>query len=220
MQFMPSTPEFPSDPEVNPMPNKTIYVADGDLPVFERAQELAGENLSATIAEALRRFVESEEARARGFVEIRLKTGSHKTYSVKRFMGRELARRRARDEQRHSVITHIVFQTAKGSLALYTRTSPDWSSWSQGWGGDWNVDVDVDIDSSRGNWHVRRGRGRDQASGGMSWGGQDWSAWAEGDERRLEVYPSLEELKPHIPEELASAVAQALRGEEDEFLDI
>jgi hypothetical protein len=33
------------------MPNRTIYVADADLPIFEKAQELAGENLSATIAE-------------------------------------------------------------------------------------------------------------------------------------------------------------------------
>ena len=31
------------------VPNKTIYVSDGDLPLFERAQELAGGNLSAAI---------------------------------------------------------------------------------------------------------------------------------------------------------------------------
>ncbi len=42
------------------MPNRTIYVADSDLPVFEKAQQLAGDNLSATIAQALRRFVEAE----------------------------------------------------------------------------------------------------------------------------------------------------------------
>ena len=34
------------------MPNKTIYVADGDLPLFDRAQELTGGNLSATITRA------------------------------------------------------------------------------------------------------------------------------------------------------------------------
>ena len=47
------------------MPNKTIYVSDADVPTFERAQELAGGNLSATIVQALRRFVEMEEAKGK-----------------------------------------------------------------------------------------------------------------------------------------------------------
>src|SRR5690348_14808983 len=38
------------------MPNKTIYVADSDLPLYEQAQAMAGGNLSAAIAQALRRF--------------------------------------------------------------------------------------------------------------------------------------------------------------------
>jgi len=45
------------------MPNRTIYVADADVPIFEKAQKLAGDNLSAAIAHALRSFVEREEAR-------------------------------------------------------------------------------------------------------------------------------------------------------------
>ena len=40
------------------MPNKTIYVSDGDLSLYQRAQELAGGNLSAAISAALRRFVD------------------------------------------------------------------------------------------------------------------------------------------------------------------
>src|SRR5215469_14987269 len=79
-RVMPSSPVFPSDSEISSMPNKTIYVADADLPTFERAQELAGENLSATIACALRRFVKTEEARQQGFEEISLKVGSRKTF--------------------------------------------------------------------------------------------------------------------------------------------
>jgi hypothetical protein len=42
------------------VPNKTIYVSEGDLPVFQRAQELEGGNLSAAIAGALRRYVDVE----------------------------------------------------------------------------------------------------------------------------------------------------------------
>lgn len=217
---MPPSPVFPDDREVSPMPNKTIYVADSDLPVFERAQELAGENLSATIAGALRRFVEAEEARERGFQEFRLMVGARKAYSVKRFIGRELARRRARDEQTGRVTSHTVFQTARGRFALYTQSSPDWMGWATGWAGDWGVDVDVDVDPTRGSrWRVRKGR--DRVSGGVNWAGrQDWSVWIEGDERQLDVYETLDDMKPHIAPELLSDVTQALRGEEDEFLDI
>ncbi|GAA2624838.1 EXLDI protein [Paractinoplanes durhamensis] len=57
------------------MPNKTIYVSDEDLPLFQRAQELAGGTLSAAISMALRRFVEVEEGRRQGFDEIVVRVG-------------------------------------------------------------------------------------------------------------------------------------------------
>ncbi|HEX9036130.1 MAG TPA: EXLDI protein [Ktedonobacterales bacterium] len=219
---MPYNIEFPSsasDPEASYMPNKTIYVADADLPVFERAQELAGENLSATIAGALRRYVQAEEARQQGFVEVSVKVGSHRNFSVKRFMGRELARRRERDEPLARVVTQTVFQTARGRFAVYTRATPDWSRWATGWGGDWDVDVDVDVDVAEGSWRVSRS-GEQNRTGGVKWSAGDWSTWTADDERTLEIYETLDELKANVDEELAAAVEQALRGEEDEFLDI
>ena len=73
------------------MPNKTIYVSDTDLPVFERAQELAGENLSSTIVQALRNFVNSHEARIAGFRDIVVRVGSD-VYTRKQFRGRLLAK--------------------------------------------------------------------------------------------------------------------------------
>ena len=57
------------------MPNKTIYVADDDLPLFQRAQELSGSNLSATITRALRRLVELEEGKLEGYEEITVRVG-------------------------------------------------------------------------------------------------------------------------------------------------
>ena len=57
------------------VPNKTIYVSDGDLPLYQRAQELAGGNLSAAIAAALRRYVDVEEGRREGFDEITVRVG-------------------------------------------------------------------------------------------------------------------------------------------------
>jgi EXLDI family protein len=232
MPDMPYTTEFPTGSEASHMPNKTIYVADSDLPIFERAQELAGENLSATIAGALRRYVKAEEARARGFDEISLKVGSHRNYTVKRFMGRELARRRERDEAMRRVVTETVFQTAKGRFAVYTRSAPDWSGmsswlsdWLTDWGGDWDVDVDVDVNAPWGSrWRVRKGGVSASGSAGSGRPGRpdrpDPSAWTSEDERTLEVYDTLDDLKAHIGPELVDAVTRALRGEEDEFLDI
>ena len=57
------------------MPNKTIYVSDGDLPTYQRAQELAGGNLSAAIASALKRYVDIEEGRSEGYEEVVVRVG-------------------------------------------------------------------------------------------------------------------------------------------------
>ena len=216
------------------MPNKTIYVADADLAVFERAQELAGENLSATIVQALHRFVETEEARARGFDLITVKVGNKGMYSQKQFNGRELAKQRVRDENQPRLTTSVVFQTAKGRFVLYVHSSPDWSAWTTFWARDWehdwdvDVDVDVDVDMYPGAraWERRearrhehrpeRGRGRTRQH--FDW--PIWPSWATGSDYTMEVFDTLEELKPHISEELYASVEHALRGEEVEFLDI
>jgi EXLDI family protein len=257
------------------MPNKTIYVADADLPVFDRAQELAGENLSATITQALRRYIETEEARTQGFGEITLKVGRQMTYTRKQFLGRELARHRSRDAESSRLVTQTVFQTAKGRLVLYTRSTPDWNAWTsywsdwgkdfandwsdwgrdfaKGWDEGWNVDVEVDVDPppgesreareerararaeraeaqarARAEARARREEWREQMrearragkSGRPDMPRSDWSTWTEGGEYDMEVYDTLEDLKPHISEEFYAAVAQRLRGDDVEFLDI
>jgi EXLDI family protein len=219
------------------MPNKTIYVADADLPILERAQELAGENLSATIVQALQRLIRVQEARARGVGEIVLKLGNNGTYTSKAFLGRELAKRRARDPNAHRIVSQNVYQTAKGRLVLYTRTFPDWYVWQSFWEeDDWaqrgssrhqdvdvNVDVDVDVDAdvaSGDDRAQRRRRGKQYWQQWQQRQQQAWSAWSGGSDCRMEIFEALEDLKPHIPEELYSVVAQALKGEDVEFLDI
>ncbi|MGH2515766.1 MAG: EXLDI protein [Ktedonobacterales bacterium] len=211
------------------MPNKTIYVADADLAVFEHAQELAGENLSATIAQALRRFVEVVEARSRGLDLVTLKVGSKGMYTNKQFMGRELAKQRNHGERQPGVpprvTTSVVFQTAKGKFVLYVRTSPDWSAWAASWNRDWDADSEWDWDT---DWDAH-GRGRDRAESrgrpqergrGRDRRGFDWSGWTSGSEYTMEVYETLDELKPHVSEELYAAAEHASRGEDVEFLDI
>jgi len=51
------------------MPNKTIYIRKEDLPIFEEAEKLGGDSLSAVIAEAVKRFVSVKKAEAGGMEE-------------------------------------------------------------------------------------------------------------------------------------------------------
>jgi EXLDI family protein len=57
------------------VPNKTIYVSDGDLKLYQRAQALAGGNLSAAIATALKRYVSVAEGLQEGFDDIVVRVG-------------------------------------------------------------------------------------------------------------------------------------------------
>jgi len=57
------------------VPNKTIYVSDDAQELFQRAQELAGGNLSSAITSALKRYVDVEDARRAGFDEVIVKVG-------------------------------------------------------------------------------------------------------------------------------------------------
>jgi EXLDI family protein len=109
------------------MPNRTIYVADADLPIFEKAQELTEENLSATITQALRHFVEAEEARASGFEEVTVKVGKI-AHSYKRFRGRLLAKEHVRDQSQTRRTVYEIYQTARGKLAVYIRNAPNWET--------------------------------------------------------------------------------------------
>jgi len=184
------------------MPNRTIYVADADLVVFEKAQKLAGDNLSAAIAQALHYFVEKEEAKRSGFEEITVKVGKGHPYLTKQFRGRLFAKRRIRVQNGSRILTFVVYQTAKGRYAIYTKNTANWSDWSQSsrWSrksaGDWNWDWDYDSSN------------------------YDWSTYFEDDEHRLDVYDTLDELKDNIPEELYESISKYMSGEDVEILDI
>jgi hypothetical protein len=71
----------------NAMPNKTIYVSDDDLPLYERAQALAGGNLSAAVSRALRQFVDAQEAREGGYQQVTVQVGEGRDRREKRFSG-------------------------------------------------------------------------------------------------------------------------------------
>jgi EXLDI family protein len=182
------------------MPNRTIYVADADLPIFEKAQKLAGDNLSAAIAQALHYFVEREDAKRSGFEEITVKVGKGRPYLTKQFRGRLLAKRRIRVQNGTRILTLVVYLTAKGRFALFTKNTASWSDlsqtskWSRKSAGDW----DWDYDSSN----------------------YDWSSYSEDDEHRLDEYGTLDDLKDNIPEELYESIVRYNNSEDVEILDI
>src|SRR5256886_6498239 len=173
------------------MPNRTIYVADADLPIFEKAQKLAGDNLSAAIAQALHYFVEKEEAKRCGFEEITVKVGKGRPYLTKQFQGRLLAKRRIRVQNAARLLTLVVYQTAKGKFAVYTKNTTNWSDWSKS--SKWPTE-------SNSNW---------------DWD-YDWSSYFEDDEHRLDVYGTLDDLKDNIPEELYDSIVRYNNGEDVE----
>ncbi len=187
------------------MPNKTIYVSDDDLPLFERAQALSGANLSSVITRALRRFIELEEARQRGFDEITVIVNGKGAYRRKRFVGQRLVRwLQATADGKGTEILNV-YHTAGGRYVLHTRSVPHWKL-STG---------DPDYVADPKNWGVGNGLLKK-----LSTWGYDYEAFKESGNFTLQVFDTLEDLKPHISEDLYKAVSQALEGPEIEDLDI
>ena len=183
------------------MPNKTIYVSDDDLPLYQRAQELAGGNLSAALARALRRFVEVEEGRQEGYDEITVKVGPGAGRKV-RFSGVLLG------EWGHSTGSRVeefrVYRTRTGKFVVYMTRSPDWS-WTR----------ESDVDSPSGEWqkYLNKYLGKYLGMGAQSWG------FTQG-ESTLEVIDSLDALREKIPPEFYDMIARAAEQPAIEDLDI
>jgi hypothetical protein len=216
------------------MPNKTIYVADADIPIFDRAQELAGDNLSSTIVQALRRYVEAHENRQAGFQVITLRVGSSGAYTMKRFTGRLLARGQYRNADRRWRDVFEVFKSFKGKIVVYRGNVPSWwGGWN--WNQQWQQGMHHGPMGHFGMGPVAPGFGRDErrreklqrrweerqekwkgAPPNMPWE----NAWMDKGDFRLDIYDTLEEIKSEVPEDLYERVKNQLNGDEIETLDI
>jgi EXLDI family protein len=127
------------------VPNKTIYVSDDDLPLYRRAQELAGGTLSAAISAALRRFVDVEEGRHQGYDEIIVRVGPG-LGRKQRFSGLLLAEWGRSTNQRTDVFR--VYRSRSGKFLVHIErseahtTGPESEKWNTGWRawiGDWSA---------------------------------------------------------------------------------
>jgi EXLDI family protein len=172
------------------VPNKTIYVAESDLELFQRAQELTGGNLSQAIARGLRRLVELEEGRLEGYDEITVRVGPGKRLR-QRFVGVLLVEWSRSSKDR--VEQFSVYRSRTGKYVLYLERSEEYVHA----GGP---------DGQATGW-------RKHLSSDQTWGTIPASA-------TLEVFDTLDELAERVPAELAALVAATGDLPEVEDLDI
>jgi EXLDI family protein len=173
------------------VPNKTIYVSEGDLRLYQQAQELAGGNLSAAISTALKRYVDVEQGRTEGFDEIILRVGVGKARRKVRFSGLLLGTW-ASSSSSHPEI-YRVYRTRSGKFAVHLERPESWDSRT--------------ADGKPAGWRAQLGL---QSA---TWGSRTAVS-------TIEVYDTLEALHEHIPAEVYELVADAAQQPMVEDLDI
>ena len=119
------------------MPNKTIYVKDEDLQIFEEAEKLGGDSLSGIIAEALRRFVDVKRAELYGMQEHVLHVGVLRSQGDDdirqiRFVGRKLAEADVytgqTSDRRDRGTVYQIYQTKAGKILIWWK---QWTRWER-----------------------------------------------------------------------------------------
>jgi EXLDI family protein len=172
------------------VPNKTIYVSDGDLRLYQRAQELAGGNLSAAIAGALKRYVDVEEGLREGFDDVVVRVGIGAGRKV-RFTGALVGEWL---DTRQKAAEHFrVWRGRTGKFVLHVERSADW--WA------------VDSDGKPAGWRGHLGIG-------------DVRYGSSPKESTLEVVEALDSLRDRVPPELFEMVSRSARQPTVEELDI
>jgi hypothetical protein len=116
--------------------NKTVYLRDSEVPIWEKARELSGDKLSPIIVSALRQFVKEKDAQPNGYERILLQFNDaldHNLPKKKAFYGRwliDLSKPlQLPDEQNYEFDIYSVAETARGGVVVYKHTaSQEWMS--------------------------------------------------------------------------------------------
>jgi EXLDI family protein len=172
------------------VPNKTIYVSEGDLPLFQRAQELAGGNLSSAIARALRRYVDIEEGKREGFDEIVVRVGPKAGRKV-RFSGILLGMWEQSSSNFYAVSR--AYRTRSDKYVLHVERTPEFTA--------------LDADGKPAGWRGWMGIGN------VNYG-------TRPGERTIEVFETLEAFREKAPPQLYDMVAATAGQPVVEDLDI
>jgi EXLDI family protein len=106
------------------MPTRNVYVSDSDIPLFDRAAELAG-GMSSAVAAGLRLYVTERERELAEMKVVEVEVDDGPVVTVKRFRGSQVLRYETRGGLR--ALSFRIFATAKGQYAVYFRDDPDWS---------------------------------------------------------------------------------------------
>ena len=109
--------------------NKTIYIRDEDVEVWDRAKELAGDKLSPVIVDGLKKFIAAKEAEldfVRGFERITVKFNDADTHNIPRiksFHGKWIIPPTKPEiqcsEERDKQWSFSLAMTAKGAVVIY-----------------------------------------------------------------------------------------------------
>jgi EXLDI family protein len=183
------------------MPNKTIYVSDNDLPLFERAQSLVDGNLSAAIAQALAEYVRSAEVDSlHQYDSFTVSVGPAGSRRKKRFTAVCLARWQHAAGKAGSVEELVAYWTTGERVAVHRRIGP------------WHLSDPGQI--------AGLGRPRHSTWAGPALSIADAEAWDEQSNAVLEVYDTTDEFAAHVPPEFANLVADAVAALQIEELDI
>ena len=172
------------------VPNKTIYVSDGDQKLYQRAQELSGGNLSAAIANALRRYVDIEEGRREGFDEITVRVGLKPGRKV-RFSGILIGEWVDTSWSKADVFR--VYRSRSGKYVLHIERSPEFAT--------------LDAEGKPAGWRGALGLGT-------------FSYKSAPGESTLEVFETVDELRDTIPPQLFDVVSRVGKQPPIEDLDI
>jgi len=104
------------------MPNKTIYVSDKDVSLFEEAKNIAGEALSSVITRALREFIARNTEKTKGMKEISLKIGKGDAERESRFIGLSLGKWSGLSDDGVWLLEAQIYKTQKGNIAVHLQT--------------------------------------------------------------------------------------------------
>jgi EXLDI family protein len=123
------------------MPNKTIYVSDKDEKIFEQAQKLGNDALSAVIVRAIKEFVARSQKQKDGMSEIKVEVGTDPMMREQRFVGREMAKWQGTSDDKVWWMESKVYKTQKGNWAILLTTvakaelllhgARNWMDWAQ-----------------------------------------------------------------------------------------